>query len=105
MTFNRPNRPLIKAEDVYELERQGTLAAYDRLERTRFFDGKFLTARDLIREQEYFLHRQANLGRAMGPGVIEGLLVEVNGIARHQIRILPGHGLTPLGEMVVLPNT
>ena len=46
-----------------------------RRTRPRFFDGKFLTAADLTQEQSYLLTRQADLGRTLGFGVVDGLRV------------------------------
>src|SRR5690349_8263991 len=45
--------------------------------RPRWFDGRFLAASDLLAEQNYFLVRQADLGRAAGSGIIDGLGVTV----------------------------
>src|SRR6476659_2699272 len=63
--------------------------------RPRWFDGRFLAASDLQAEQNYFLVRQSDLGRAAGSGVIEGLEVAVidnPGEAPDQLTISPGHG-------------
>jgi hypothetical protein len=73
--------------------------------RPRWFDGRFLAASDLQGEQNYFLIRQADLGRAGGSGVIDGLLVSeaadpISGVER--LRIEPGQGVTDTGELVVL---
>jgi len=79
-------------------------------ERTRpyWFDGRFLAARDLEREQNYFLQRQADLGQAAGFSVIHGLMVDTPAAndttaTADTIIIRAGQGLTPAGELVLLP--
>jgi hypothetical protein len=74
--------------------------------RPLWFDGRFLTAADLERDQNYFLQRQASLGQAAGFGVVHGLLVE-QGTENDQpapetIIIRKGDGITPSGELVML---
>lgn len=76
----------------------------ERRRRPLYFDGRFLAARDLVREQSYFLTRQADLGRAGGTGVVRGLMVE-RGPTTGTLRIAAGHGLTAAGEPVMLPDT
>ncbi len=68
-------RELVGAADVPTLRRAGVLVEDTRRERPRWFDGRFLAARDLIRDQQYFLTREADLGRAAGSGVATGLHV------------------------------
>src|SRR5512138_1677488 len=97
----------ITAEDRAELERLqriGVLVTDDRRRRPRYFDGRFLAARDLTREQQYFLSRQADLARASGSGVSHGLTVQVTNNAGTALQIQPGHGVTASGELVVLPR-
>jgi hypothetical protein len=77
--------------------------------RPLWFDGRFLAARDLANEQNYFLERLADLGRAAGFGVIHGLTVETppdsgNAADAETIIIRSGQGITPAGELVMLPN-
>jgi len=72
-----------------------------------WFDGRFLAARDMERDQNYFLRRQADLGRAAGFGVIHGLMVEAvgpqgQGSDAETIVIRAGQGLTPGGQFVML---
>jgi hypothetical protein len=74
-----------------------------RLRRPRYFDGRFLVAADLTREQDYFLTRQADLGRAGGFGIVAGLEVTRTPSAS-TVLIGRGHGVTPLGELVVLTD-
>jgi hypothetical protein len=97
----------INPDDRAELERLqriGVLVTDDRRRRPRYFDGRFLAARDLTREQQYFLSRQADLARAGGSGVSHGLTVHVTSSAGNEIVIQPGHGVTVSGELVVLPR-
>ena len=87
----------------------GALVLDSKRTRPYCFDGRFLAARDLEREQDYFLQRQADLGQAAGFSVIHGLMVNTppanaptsNG---DTVIIGAGQGLTPAGELVLLPN-
>ncbi|MBL0284096.1 MAG: hypothetical protein IPQ01_09470 [Zoogloea sp.] len=97
------NRERIAPEDVAALRLAGTLVQDARRERPRWFDGRFLAARDLIREQQYFLTREADLGQAAGSGVAVGLEVR-EGAAPQSLIVGPGHGVTPSGELVLLPS-
>ena len=90
---------------------QGTGSVILNSQRTRplWFDGRFLAARDLAREQDYFLQRQADLGQAAGFGVVHGLWVStLNSTAKNPdadvIIINAGQGVTPSGELVLLPE-
>lgn len=96
-----PGRVRLKAGDVTAF--QASLVVDDRRRRPLYFDGRFLAARDLVREQNYFLTRQADLGRAGGFGVVEGLYVQ-RGAAPTQLSVGAGHGVTPAGELVVVPR-
>jgi len=84
------------------LKTAGSLIVDDRRRRSFFFDGRFLTARDLTREQVYFLTRQQDLGHAGGVGVVNGLAV-TPGSTPTTIGVAAGHGVTPSGELVVVP--
>lgn len=95
------NRELIPAAVAAQLRRAGALIEDARRERPRWFDGRFLAARDLIREQQYFLTREADLGRAAGSGVATGLEV-TSGVGPQTLAIAAGHGITPSGELVLL---
>jgi len=103
-----PMREKIPARDESEqahlqkLVQTNTLVVDDRRRRPLYFDGRFLDASALTREQEYFLTRQSDLGRAGGSGVVFGLDVRVTNDGR-SVQIDPGHGVTPTGESVVLP--
>jgi hypothetical protein len=95
------NREHIAPEDVAALRTAGVLVEDGRRQRPRWFDGRFLAARDLIREQQYFLTREADLGQAAGSGVAAGLTV-AEGAEAQTLRIGAGHGITPAGELVLL---
>lgn len=97
------NRELIPAAVAAQLRRVGALVEDDRRERPRWFDGRLLTARDLSREQQYFLTREADLGKAAGSGVATGLSV-APGDGPQTITIAAGHGVTPSGELVLLEH-
>lgn len=86
------------------LRTNGVLVQDPRRERPRYFDGRFLAARDLIRDQQYFLTREADLGRAAGSGVVHGLGVTQGGTEQALV-IGAGQGVTPAGELVLLPET
>jgi hypothetical protein len=72
--------------------------------RPRYFDGKFLTAADLTRDQDYMRQRQADLARVSGTGVISGLEVamttQAGPDAAYSVDIGMGHGVTPSGDVV-----
>lgn len=96
-----PAREVLQPTQVERLRRSGALVTDDRRRRPLYFDGRFLAARDLTRDQTYFLTRQADLGRIRGGGVVEGLRVEPGDTATSLV-IERGHGITPSGETVVL---
>jgi len=96
-------REAIAAADVPTLRRAGVLVADPRRERPRYFDGRFLAARDLIRDQQYFLTREADLGRSAGSGVASGLHVGA-GTTPQSLQLGAGQGVTPAGELVLLPH-
>lgn len=88
-----------------DLIRAHVLVGDPRRWRPRWFDGRFLAASDLLAEQNYFLVRQADLGRASGSGIIDGLGVTVidnPGDAPDQLALAPGYGVTDTGELVTL---
>ena len=85
-------REVIAAAEVAALRNSGVLVEDPRRERPRYFDGRFLAARDLIRDQQYFLTREADLGRAAGSGVANGLFV-APGPRRTRSRYRPGRAL------------
>ncbi len=96
-------REQIAATDVASLTASGALVQDPRRQRPRYFDGRFLAARDLVRDQQYFLTREADLGRAAGAGVAGGLYVTA-GATPQSLTISAGQGITPAGELVLLAN-
>jgi len=96
-------RDCIEAAEVARLRTTGVLVEDARRERPRYFDGRFLAARDLIRDQQYFLAREADLGSAAGSGIATGLFVD-QGRNAQTLRIGSGHGITPAGELALLPR-
>jgi hypothetical protein len=96
-------REVIDQDEQARLSASNTLFVDTRRRRPKYFDGRFLTARDLTRDQTYFLTRQADLGRSMGAGVVSGLMVE-EGDTATSLRIQPGLGVTPSGEIVSIPS-
>ena len=97
------SRQTLIPEEVATLRDAGVLIEDPRRERPRYFDGRFLAARDLIRDQQYILTREADLGQAAGSGVVGGLEVE-RGTAGDRLNVTAGHGVTPAGELVLLPR-
>jgi len=90
-------------------QNNGSLVIDSQRSRPYWFDGRFLAARDLQREQDYFLQRQADLGQAAGFSVIHGLWVDTPSASDTSadpdvVIIRSGQGLTPAGELVLLPN-
>lgn len=95
------SRERIDETEAEWLRREGLLVEDERLRRTLFFDGLFLTADNLTNEQLYFLTRQADLGQASGTGIVNGLRV-APGANETTLTIEPGLGITPSGDMVAL---
>lgn len=100
MDFSASRIRLLPAEAL-ALRERGLVSEDSHRRRPRYFDGRFLAARDLTREQAYFLARQAAYARALGPGVVEGLQV-TRGARGDELRVSPGLGYTPAGELVSL---
>jgi hypothetical protein len=72
-----------------------------RRSRASYFDGRFLAARDLTREQTYAMVRQADLSIARSGGIIRGL--EVSRIG-DSITISAGAGVSGTGELASLAS-
>ena len=94
---------------VAAAQANGSLVLNSQRTRPYWFDGRFLAARDLAREQDYFLQRQADLAQCAGFGVIHGLQVELPprfspSADAQTVIIRAGQGTTPAGEMVLLPT-
>jgi hypothetical protein len=96
------------ADQVKAAQSANNLVLDGQRRRPLWFDGRFLAARDLANEQDYFLQRQADLGRAAGFGVVHGLTVETPPpsatTGASTVIIRAGQGVTPAGELVMLPN-
>jgi hypothetical protein len=88
----------LSADAVQERESKGLLIVDGRRARSHYFDGRFLAARDLIREQNYVLTREADVAEAGGVGVIQGL--DVTQLGARGLRIAAGQGITSAGELV-----
>ena len=101
-THYRSYRRAIDYQELKRLQDANVLFLDRRRSRPLWFAGRFLTARDLNRETEYFLSRQADLSVATGTGVIEGLMVEEISGRADELRIQQGFGVTRNGERVVL---
>jgi hypothetical protein len=102
---NRDQLIELAVADRERLINQEVLVGDWRRGRSNWFDGKLLTASDLQAEQNYFLVRQADLGRAGGSGVIDGFMVSESvdaATGADRLRIEPGEGVTDTGELVVL---
>lgn len=96
-----PARELIEGIELDHAIARGTLVPDPRRARPLYFDGLFLTAEILTRDQNYFLTRQADLGQLTGGGVVDGLGVAIDEPGR-TLSIEAGHGMTPGGEIVAL---
>ena len=82
-----------------------------------YFDGRLLTATALREDQQAHRTRQRHLGRALGPGVVEGLWVGLDfsgsGTAPPRVSVsaglaIDGHGNTlelPTNEVIALART
>jgi hypothetical protein len=102
-------RITLTQDDVLASQNNGSLVIDSQRSRPYWFDGRFLAARDLMREQDYFLQRQSDLGQAAGFSVIHGLWVDTPpannpSAGPDTVIIRAGQGLTPAGEMVLLPS-
>ncbi|MGM9480215.1 hypothetical protein ACS5PN_03380 [Roseateles sp. NT4] len=94
-------RTVVSVDTARALREANLMVEESHRVRPRWFDGKFLAARDLTREQAYFLARQAGFARALGPGVVEGLEVSQGSVAT-ELQVSPGFGYTTAGELVAL---
>jgi hypothetical protein len=99
----KPGRDMFAREDLEDQLGSGPLILDGLRGRPHYFDGRFLTGADLTRDQDYVRQRQADMARAAGSGVISGLGIRTRAVARGQtIRIDPGVGLTPSGDVVMV---
>ncbi len=95
-------REVLDRETLRRQREAGVVIIDGGRRRPLWFDGRFLDAEALRGEQNYFLARQADLGRVVGSGVISGLEVELEGPGARRLRIESGQGLTPSGRPVVI---
>lgn len=104
MPTSPSERAFIGSDEAQALRQAHLLIEESHRVRPRYFDGKFLAARDLTRDQAYFLSRQAGFARALGAGVVDGLEV-VGGAQADQIVVSAGFGYTAGGELVSLQQS
>lgn len=97
----RARRTLVNAAEVAEAQRHGVLVDDPQRARPRYFDGRFLSAQDLGRDQDYLALRQRELARLGGEGIVAGLEVE-RGEDPVDLVVRRGHGVTRAGELVVV---
>jgi len=102
-------RITLTADELATARANGSLIINSQRTRPYWFDGRFLAARDLAREQDYFLQRQADLAQAAGFEVIHGLQVRTPGPTdptndAETVIISAGHGITPAGELVLITS-
>lgn len=71
------------------------------LSRALFFDGMVLSEADLMSEQAYWRRKRKLTNRALGEGVVWGLVTEWNEKAR-SFTICPGYGLSCCGDDLVV---
>ncbi|MGA8534052.1 MAG: hypothetical protein WB615_08090 [Candidatus Tumulicola sp.] len=104
------SRPTLTQDDLTTYQGNGSVVLNSQRTRPFWFDGRFLAARDLAREQDYFLQRQSDLGQAAGFGVVHGLWVQTPdspanpNASADTVVIGAGQGVTPSGELVLLPS-
>ena len=71
------------------------------LTRTSYFDGRLLTADDLIRDQQYLDERLMEVGRVGGDGVVRGLTLDLDETAQ-TLTVGSGVAVTPTGRTLVV---
>lgn len=70
-----------------------------RLSRTEYFDGRLLTAADLIRDRQYLDRRLLDVGHALGDGIVDGLDLALAGATLH---VQPGVAVSADGRVLQL---
>src|SRR5438132_14288438 len=69
------------------------------MERVRFFDGQFLTAKDFQAEQDYHIEKRRFHNRMLhGVGVVDGLAVSVDEGPGAVVLVSPGFALDRYGN-------
>jgi hypothetical protein len=103
MLQNGQGGAIVLRGELEDMLGTGTLFLDGLRRRPRYFDGRFLTGADLTRDQDYIRQRQADIARAGGTGVISGLhITQLGGVGGQTLRITPGHGISPSGDLVML---
>ena len=97
------------ASDLVTQLNSGAVVLDSRRARPMWFDGRFMSATDLEREQDYFLVREADLGQSGGFEGVHGLMVDQapsNGqpASSGTVVIHAGYGVTPAGELVIVSS-
>jgi hypothetical protein len=100
-------RAIARQNRAATLESGGSIVQGSLKTRPLWFDGRFLAALDLERDQNCFLRGQGDLGESAGFGVVHGLMVERVGsdggaTDAETVVIRAGHGITPGGSLVLL---
>ena len=70
-------------------------------ERSHYFDGKLLKARDLLRDQNYLDARLRQAGRAFGAGIVYGLDAALDD---GWVSVQPGVAISPSGRVLELKD-
>lgn len=75
-----------------------------RVQSPNYFQGRLLTASDLVAERDAHLARQRMLGRAIGQGIVEGLWVEANSATTEEptVDISAGFAINGEGQLLSL---
>lgn len=74
----------------------------ERRSRPVWFDGQYVTATAFNAEQSYLLVRQADLGQALGAGVVTGLHVSRAEGSTTALVVSPGQGIAGAGETIAI---
>lgn len=69
-----------------------------------FFNGRLLSAEDLLAEQGYQRQSRRLLGQAIGDGVVQGLVVSELDRTNAKLRVDPGMAITRKGDTLWLPD-
>ncbi len=73
------------------------------LTRLNYYDGKFLRADDLSREQDYVRHLVELSNQAGGAGVVHGFSTRL-GANGDNLQLSPGLAIDPVGRVLLLPQ-